>query len=112
MFRCSVCTAAFTDYFKPRTNCSQCNSVLEQICLFCRRESLDGELAMTCFRCRPHMCLSKCSGGCIKKKNIQAPNCKCHGGKSPQRFKVNKEGKNRDKWFWTCKSCNFFAWDV
>ena len=112
MLKCSVCTAGFTEDFNPGTNCSECNSVLEHVCPFCRRSSLNCIVSMVCYKCRPHMCLSKCTSGCVLKKNPPIPKCLCKdSGKSLSRFKVNKEGKNKGRWFYSCKDCGFFKFE-
>ena len=111
MFRCSACTAGFTEYFNPNSSCSKCNTVLEHICGVCKRTSHGGLLSMTCYKCQPHICLSKCSSGCVLQSRLPVPRCECTDGRCPNRFRVTKEGTNKGRWFFTCRACGFFAFD-
>jgi hypothetical protein len=62
----------------------------------------------TCHRCttRPHTCLSKCLRGCVAKPR---PLCKCN--RPCSRLESQKENVNFGRAFFTCRVCNFFAWE-
>ena len=109
MFQCACCSAGGTvcssNVSAAVQQCVKCGSALgPYVCRFCvaRYERL-------CVKCRPHICLSKCSGGCIKRPIKKKPACGCNAG--PVRLRVNKEGANKGKFFWTCHQCKFFEWD-
>ena len=109
MLRCSSCRAGGTVLNALNKKCSNCPAILGHVCDYCRRRSLGGVLNISCSGCRPHVCLSKCSRGCIKKEARVAPTCRCPTG--PIRLAVKKEGKNHGRFFWSCRPCDFFAWD-
>ena len=44
-----------------------------------------------------------------KRVKAETAGCHCKGG--PRRFQTQKEGVNKDRWFLSCKDCNFFQWD-
>ena len=102
MYRCSLCTQAFCcDPIEKK--CSRCSTGVPAVCDRC----VTALVPDTCFQCteRAHICLSKCSGGCINK---QKPTC-CSVG--PRRLQVKKEGNNKGRFFWSCEPCKFFQWD-
>ena len=110
MLKCKACTAGITEYFNPNSTCYQCKSVLDQICVFCHRSSNQGLLTMTCSKCRPHMCLSKCASGCVLLRALPPPSCRCPKSRA-LKFRVTKEGDNQGRWFWTCRMCNYFEFE-
>ena len=65
MLRCSCCTAGGTILNALNKKCYNCPATLGHVCYYCRRRSLGGVLNISCSGCRPHVCLSKCSRGCM-----------------------------------------------
>ena len=110
MLRCSSCTAGSTAYSSIEgKKCNTCQILLGHICGYCKDRSHGGILRIDCYKCRPHICLSKCLSRCIKKEARVPPKCRCAAG--PIRLQVKKDGPNHGKFFWSCRPCNFFEWD-
>ena len=109
MFRCSSCTAGSSECLALDRKCNKCEVVLGHVCIACRCRSNGDVFTINCHKCQPHICLSKCSSRCIKKAFRVAPMCGCSIG--PTRLKVQKEGYNKGRLFWTCRPCKFFEWD-
>ena len=104
-YRCGCCSAGGTLHSAVERHCFKCGSALGHVCKFCRARNEP----MVCLKCRPHICLSKCTNRCIKKPVTKKPDCGCKEG--PIRLIVKKDGANNGKHFWSCRPCNFFEWD-
>ena len=109
MYRCSYCTggSGFTSNHcclsKPAANARKL------LFTYVADVSLNlNQSPKTCYLCteRPHICLSKCLNGCVKR-----PPKKCQCGK-PIRFQSKKNNKNHGRFFWTCNACNFFCMGI
>ena len=107
MYRCSLCTQAFCSEPTDK-KCSQCQDGVPAVCDRCVPVGLVPDTCSLCTQ-RAHVCLSKCSGGCIKKQKVEMPTCQCSNG--PRRLQVQKEGPNHHRWFFSCRNCDFFKWE-
>jgi len=109
MYQCSMCTAG-SSFCSLDINklCVTCGIQVPHMCARCIRRAC-GIMPATCHRCtrRDHVCLSKCAGGCIRRKK---PTCHC-STKDPVRLQVQKQCENKGRFFWTCRECDFFKWD-
>ena len=110
LYQCSHCTAGsvFTSVL-PEQTCSKCKQVPVHMCSRCGVEFKSNP--KTCYLCmeRPHICLSKCRKGCVKRPSITCP-LKCPCGKA-KKFQSKKPNENCGRFFWTCNGCKFFAWE-
>jgi hypothetical protein len=105
MVQCSHCTMACI--VVPDQLCGQCHLRYTHLCEGCAAAARLIS-TNTCHRCsyRAHICLSRCLGGCIKRKQV---NCRC--GTKARRRVVEKKNKNEGRYFYSCFKCEFFEWE-
>ena len=107
MFQCSMCTGGCAlCSLDPDNKCTTCRKNTPHICQRCIIQA-SGVMPTTCYLCTPrgHICLSRCSGGCILRER---PKCQCG---HPIRLQVQKQNNNHGRYFWSCRDCNFFEWE-
>ena len=105
MVQCSYCTMACI--VVPDQLCGQCHLLYTHVCDGCAAEACRTS-TNTCHRCtsRPHICISRCLGGCIERKPVI---CLC--GTKARRQRVVKKSQNEGRYFYSCYKCNFFEWE-
>jgi hypothetical protein len=109
LYQCSLCTAASVFCsLNPSKKCTACNQLTPHLCSTCIQLGVNTGLISTCYKCtaRPHICLSKCAGGC---KHVKERMCKCE--EPMRRLQVKKQNKNQGRYFYTCRKCDTFLWE-
>ena len=102
MYQCSRCTCGCAYVFpNPPVLCVKCQEIPVHLCTECRKTSCS--TPTFCYLCtqRKHICLSKCSNGCVL---VATPICNC--GITPARLQV-KDTRNHSYG----KLYNFFKFE-